>query len=301
MTAFAAVVSLLVADAALVPAAQAAPAEKAPPVTLRDLPLLRSEPPPVVEPQIPGGDFAGMPGPLGMAPIASKPTEPSFDPARSTPLDDQTTPIKRVWRNGDGTFTTQVSMGPVRHLDSTRRWVDDDFTLVAGPDGTSVAKAAAEPATFAALADSAAVATLPTAAGAVAVRHVGVQSVGAVLKDNTATYPGALGAGADLELAAIADGFEESVIVADRAIGSSYDEELVLPTGVSARNGAEGVELVDRAGTVVATYGRAFAHDASYPGGGVASITPVSVKVTASRSERAATVASVTVGITSQE
>jgi hypothetical protein len=92
-----------------------------------------------------------------------RPTLPSaFDPARSTVVEEETTPTAKVFRNPDSTLTAQVSATPSRFKDRGGRWVEIDLNLVPSPDGTLTARSAERPARLAARAGGA-TATVETA------------------------------------------------------------------------------------------------------------------------------------------
>ncbi len=263
--------------AVMSPAAAASPPKPKP---TRQLPALHSDPPakPV------GETRAG--GPLTSPP--PDPSEPegtfhgtkgaSFDPARSTVVDAETTPTKKVFANPDGTRTVQLDQAPVRHRDpATGKWADIDLRLVAGADGKL--GAASAPKGSARLATNAKgdVATVDSPAGTISLRHPDAASSAAATAGQTTTYARALPGGRDLALAARPDGFEETVTVPNAASGGTYLDELVVPAGVSARQGQSGVELVDAKGDVVATFANGLAHDATFPAGGPAALVAVTV------------------------
>jgi len=103
---------------------------------VRDLPALRSEPVPKTKPETPVGDFRDPPPhPAELGERRPVPKGAAFDPARSTPLDDQTTPTRRLYRNPDGTTTALVSTDAVRFQDGAGKWVEADLSLVAAPTG----------------------------------------------------------------------------------------------------------------------------------------------------------------------
>src|SRR4051812_21828060 len=81
-----------------------APAAKATTQKATDLPPLRSTPAPRLSPQVPTGDFSNPP------PESGRPEshQSHFDPTRSTGVDADTTPTKRVFQNPDGTRTAKV-------------------------------------------------------------------------------------------------------------------------------------------------------------------------------------------------
>ena len=84
-----------------------------------ELPPLPSTPPPPRTPAVPEGSFNYVPVPQEFAVGEPKDRPPSFDPARSRPVEEETTPTRRVWRNEDGTFSWKFdpyvrSFAPVR-------------------------------------------------------------------------------------------------------------------------------------------------------------------------------------------
>lgn len=270
------------------------PAPPAGAATERGLPPLPAGAPPERTPQISHtGDFTNPPPP---DPKGSSAKPSSFDPARSVPLDEQTTPTRRVWRNGDGTETEEVSLSAVRFKDPQGRWVDIDTTIVPGPDDTLVAKAAPGAARLRKRSGDTE-ATVDTAAGPVMLRHPGAQAVAAAVAGDHANYRSALG-GRDLELVLTPDGFKETVVIGSAAAGPSYRDELVLPPGASARTGDAGVEILDATGTVLAGFGGGVATDARFPAGGVGTQTPVAVRMIGTAPTRGgSTVATVEVSI----
>jgi len=113
-----------------------------------ELPPLPSTPPPPRTPAVPEGSFNYVPVPQEFAVGEPKDRPPSFDPARSRPVEEETTPTRRVWRNEDGTFTAKLDTRPVRHQGPEGHWVDTDVSLQAGPDGRLRAKAGLRPIPF---------------------------------------------------------------------------------------------------------------------------------------------------------
>jgi RHS repeat-associated protein len=292
-TAIAISLTLLAVDAGVAAPAQAQ--AKATATEAKDLPALVSAPAPRKAVESPGGDFSNPPL---LSPDDPRPTPtpkaPSFDKGRSTPVDAETTSTRKVFANPDGTRTAELATHPVRFKDPAGAWADIDLALAVGPDGTSAPKAASVSVRFGARADGP-VATLVTPAGAVALRHPGAAAVAPVTDKDHATYAKALAGGRDLVLAATAEGFKESVILPGASAPASYSEELVLPAGLGARQGPGGVELVDAAGAVVATYANGTAHDAAFPANGPDGLTPVVVTLADAKAE--ASVATVAVSI----
>lgn len=232
------------------------------------------------------GSAPTPPTPPTAAKAAPVSTAPGFDPVKSTLIESETTPTRGVYANPDGTRTHKISTSPVRFKDGAGKWTDFDLSLVARPDGTLGAKAAPNAATLAKQADGS-VATVQTSAGPVTLRHPDASPAAAVVDKQEAKFAKALSGGRDIKVVLTPDGFEESVILPDAKAPAAYREELSLPAGVSVRDANAGVELVDKAGKVIAAYGGGFAYDASYPRGDLPA--PVSVR-TVAQAGRVATI-----------
>ena len=232
---------------------------------------------------VPTGDIADIPphpSEQGDARRATKIT--GFDPARSTFIEAETTPTRRVASNPDGSKTLLLSAAPVRFKDNSGVWRDIDLSLVPGAGGALAAKSSAVPARLGAK-GTGDLATLDTLAGPIVLRHPDAlpapATVGKDDKRSQATYAKALPGGRDVVMSLTNAGIKENVVLADRSAPSSYTNELVLPAGVTAREGADGIELVDTAGAVVAVFTGGLVHDASFPAAGPASASPVQLKL----------------------
>jgi RHS repeat-associated protein len=265
--------ALAVLTATMVAVAPSAGAQTKAPKAARDLPLLRSDPAPKVTPERPTGDFTNPPPHPAEADTARSARPSGYDPDRSVPIAEETTPTKKVVANRDGSRTAIVSTRPVRFADATG-WHDIDLTLLPGAEGRLTAKAAPGAPTLAPRAEGV-VASVDTPAGPIGLRHPQSSPAPAVTDKARATYKGALG-GRDLVLALTTEGFEETVVLPDASSPNAYLDEFVLPVGVSARNADVGVEFVDAKATVVATFSNGVAFD-SAPGAKRAA-APVSVR-----------------------
>lgn len=149
LTTLAVTLSLLATPAIAAPDVAEAPAI----LKAGELPALPSAPAAKVKPVIPDQSLDGL---AEVAPLPSeldalnRRTKPSaFDPARSTPVDADTTPTQRVYKNPDGSRTAQISTQPVRYQDAAGTWQDFDVTPVVAPDGSLRAKSAPKAATLA--------------------------------------------------------------------------------------------------------------------------------------------------------
>ena len=217
----------------------------------------------------------------------------SFDPATSAVIDAEMSPTRKAWDNADGTTTVEVSKAERRFLDGAT-WRDIDMTLERGADGALRAKAAPSSAVVGARADDGV--SFDTEVGPIVLRHPDAPAVGARAEGPHATYPQAL-AGRDLTVALNPDGFEETVTVPSRDMAATYVDELVLPAGVSLRQAGEGVELVDRDGTVIAGFGGGLAFDsAPQP-----SMAPVAVRLLSEAGNEAASEGTATVPTTTPD
>jgi RHS repeat-associated protein len=281
MLAIAVCLAVLSLDTGVTQAAGATQAPQPKAKAANDLPGLASPRPaqPLPEPVTAGDDTANIPPhPSQLDTRRPTPKPSAFDPARSTPLDAESTATKRVWANPDGSHTMELSTGPKWFKDANGAVRELDLTVVTRPDGTKGAKAAPGAATLAKSA-GASVASVETPAGTVELRHPEALAVAGVDGGHGVRYARALPGGRDLVLALTPDGFEESVVLPDAAGPPSYVDQLVLPAGVTARQGTSGVELVDAQGAVVGVFGAGIASDASFPAGGPAAATPVSVRL----------------------
>lgn len=204
------------------------------------------------------------------------------DPARSTTIDAETTPTKRVTANPDGSRTLFESASPVRFKDPAGAWRDIDTALVAAADGSLSAKSSPVAARLGAGATGD-IATLDTSAGPIVLRHPEASpakaTVRAVGPKSDALYAGGLPGGRDVVMALTGSGIKENVVLADAKSPPTYIDELVLPPGMTARAAAADIELRDAKGELVATFAGGLAHDASFPGAGPAAATPVTLKL----------------------
>lgn len=242
-------------------------------------PAPQSVPQPRPAPETATGDFADPPRPDAMAAgFQVRKGHTGFDAARSTPEDDATTSgTQRRYRNPDGSRTLLLSQTPVRFRDRSGRWVDIDRSLVAAPDGSLEPKAAPE-GVHLSKSSQGAIATLDTPAGPIALRHPDVVASAVTVRGDTASYANALPGGRDVALAAADGGLEETVTLSSPAAGPTYVDDVVLPAGVTARQGDGRVELVDANGTVVAAVDGGSAFDATFPTN-IGAATPVSVRL----------------------
>lgn len=239
-------------------------------VAAEDLPPLPSVPEPEVSPLVPEGDFSNAPPTVSETPwkvpdVAAD----SFDAENSTVIESETTTTRLVFANPDGTRTAKLSAGPVRYQDGSGTWRDIDLSLVARPDGWFDAAGASQSARVPGTLSAAGVVVAPTSAGDVIVSHPEALPVVASVSGRTATYLGGLPGGRDVVVSLTTTGFEESVVISGAAQGS-YQQDLTLPPGVTARQEASGVELVDSSGSVIGQMSGGWATDATGAEGPIA-------------------------------
>jgi RHS repeat-associated protein len=212
-------------------------------------------------PAAPAGDVSNRPGaPSGGGPATR--AGGGFVAGQSTPVAGSTSPSSQVFDNPDGSQTEVLTAGPVRFQDASGGWQDIDTTLVAGADGSLRATSAKDAPRLASHAAGALI-TMDTPAGPVVVSHPDSQSVAAATAGSTATYAGGLAGGRDLVESLSASGVEETVVLHSAADSASYPVTITLPAGLTARQGAAGVEFVDSQGVVDAAFGGGRVVDAS--------------------------------------
>jgi len=268
--------TLAVTAAMLVGISPAATAAGKPPVkAAKDLPPLPATAPPKAQPEVVKGDFSNPPLNPGDVSAIRQPTKSAFDPAKSRLIDSETTPTKLTYANPDGTRTDVITQQPTRFKDAKGAWVDTDLALAPTPNGSLRAKASDKSATAAAKADG--VTSIDVAGGTIELRHRDAGPVPATLDTGTATYAKALGR-RDLRVSLVSGGIEEFVVLPDAGAGASYVTEVTLPAGFAARDAKGGVEVLDGAGTVVATMNNGWANDAHQA---IEALTPVTVHLLA--------------------
>ncbi len=205
----------------------------------------------------------------------------------------------------DGTLTTEVSAGPVRFQDPAGAWQPIDLELVAAGGRLRPRAAALSAPRLLAQAGPAAGPVVEVGAGAqvfawgpqgagsaaaVTSRPAGPAAAGRV------RYPGLLPGGRDLQLDVTAGGVRESVVLPDRAgalTAPSYTDVFTVPAGATARQAAGGVEFVDPAGVVVASFGGGHAYDSAPSDSAEPAQTAVTTRVAAQAGRQV----TVTVGI----
>ncbi|WP_326549262.1 LamG-like jellyroll fold domain-containing protein [Micromonospora sp. NBC_01813] len=229
--------------------------------------------------------YAGQPAvPESVTPV----TAVRYDAATSRRDAGASRSTMTVYDNADGSTTAQLSTvqvnyqaedGSWRPVDSTLvrrgdRWVVREsplgLSLGATSEATDVATSEATDVATSGATDGAAAGpaaeplvefSLP-GGGSMGWSLAGAAAVTPVVDGETATYPEVF-PGTDLELVARPDGVKETLILASPQAGSEWVFPLTLD-GVTARAGAGGsVELVDDAGSVVASIPPAFMEDSS--------------------------------------
>lgn len=180
-------------------------------------------------------------------------------------------------RRADGSQSVDVTAGPSHFRDAQGHWQDID--LRAADDGAGRFRPVrAAKAHRIGKVSSGSVVTIDTSAGALTVSHADATGARST-SDGTrpggleVRYPKGLAGGRDLVEGFTVTGVEERVSVPDAAAGASYQVQLGLPKGATARQDSSGVLVVDRTGWAVAGVGDGLAEDAKFAD------TPVSVSL----------------------
>ncbi|MBL7496454.1 DNRLRE domain-containing protein [Frankia sp. CNm7] len=168
-----------------------------------------------------------------------------------------------VFRNPDGTYSTEVSTEPVRFQDEQGRWVEVDTGLEEQSGGGFEAKSVAAPVEIAAAADDAELARIELGDGLSA----GFALEGAAASDGVADGESVTFAEvreqADLELSASASGLKEVIVLQSADAPTSWTFPLALE-GLTAGLDRQGrVVLSDGSGAVVAVVPRGWMEDSS--------------------------------------
>jgi len=193
--------------------------------------------------------------------------DPSFDARTSKRLAAKSTAQSDVYLNADGSVTRRAYSSPTNFRAADGTWKPIDTDLVRKSDGrlhtkanslnASVAGTAPAPQAAADLASL----TLPSGES-VGYTLDGAQSVAAVVDDNTATYNRILPQ-TDIELETLDAGFKETLILRTPEAVSSWVFPLNL-RGLTPKLVASGdVQLVNKAGKVVAWFPKGFMVDAA--------------------------------------
>ena len=257
----------------LVSTVATAPPARADTLQPQALPPLPADPPNVLQPQQPTGDFSNPPPTAGQAASVVGQSKPSaFDPLKSNPLPALTTPTRAVYKNLDGTRTAIITPHPTRFQDATGAWQTIDLALLARAGGVLAATADPSAPVLAAQSSSGTLVTIPTAAGIVGFAHPDAVPVTGTASGSTATYANALPGARDIVEQLLVDGFDDTVILHNPGAPGSYTVTFTLPAGLSVQPGGPGVQFVDATGALIATFGGGLASDAS---GGARSETAV--------------------------
>jgi hypothetical protein len=211
---------------------------------------------------------------LAAAPRKAKPVTESV-------VDAATTETSQLIRRSDGTIVQRVSSAPVRFKDANGVWVDVDTTLVADENGVH-AKATKHPVRVdentgpraAIMTAAGELLSSPELPGVDPVARGSKNGLARGLNKSGADYRDAAGNGVSFE--AMASGLKESVVATSTAGPAGYRSNVIVPEGLTARQGTNVVEFVDAAGTVQLIYGGGVAWD-SRKGKTGGAVTPVIV------------------------
>ncbi|MFJ2646705.1 LamG-like jellyroll fold domain-containing protein [Streptomyces sp. NPDC087420] len=187
---------------------------------------------------------------------------------------DETTPTQLVTAHPDGTFTVDVSPGPVR-VQQGGAWVPVDTDLRLDAAGAVVPKAAAVPMEFSGGGSTAPLARMGDAGKTYTVGSPWTLPA-PVLAGATATYQNVM-PGIDLVVEATPDGFSENLVVKTRGAATGADlARIAFPVsldGVAVRDsGAGGAALVSGDGRPVFTTGTGLMYDSTATVAGSATV-----------------------------
>lgn len=244
-----------------------------------ELPALGVGDEPVVEPAHAPGDF-DRPPPL----VADE--EPDSGEASSDEdsevLEDLTTPTREVLANEDGSVTENLSTLPVRFEDASGEWREIDLDLVDDGRGDLVTESSPAPVRLLAEEPGAVEVELPQGPVQVSAPDVvegDLADPEAIGERATAEGEG----GTSLEVAATPWGFEQFFEVPNARSPASYEVDLQLPAGLSARDGARGVEVVDGRGQLVGFFAGGLAQDSATEGVAEGAVADVVTSIAAAR------------------
>ncbi|WP_051467498.1 DNRLRE domain-containing protein [Pseudofrankia saprophytica] len=225
------------------------------------VPTTGTQPKPLhAQPFVPKPPTAAEVAAVGSAPREARfgdttlvvPERPAADPATGARAGRVEVPSLRtadaeVFRNRDGTYTTEVALGGASRFKNAKGdWVGVDTALVVGDKGRLRARSTQTSTEVAARADDAALGRLDLGDGtSVAFGVEGARPVEAKVDGSTATYAG-IAQDADLELVPTAGGLKEVLVLGSAAAPTSWVYPLAL-TGLTAKVDGRQVVLVDRA------------------------------------------------------
>ncbi|GGM45872.1 hypothetical protein GCM10012275_16090 [Longimycelium tulufanense] len=201
------------------------------------------------------------PTPANHAEVADAPTrEPTFDPGTSVELPERRSSHERVYRNEDGTETTEFATAPLNYRTRDGTWEPIDSRLVPAADGWRNAADAVE----IRLAGQAKVKELVRLgfddSRAAGFGLAGAAAVAGNADGDTVTYPDVLG-GVDLKVQAQGGGVKETLVLRSPDVPHSYVFPLSL-SGLEAKIVGGQVELVDSSGRQRAVIPSGFMWDA---------------------------------------
>ena len=191
-------------------------------------------------------------------------------------MDAETTATKKVYANPDGSKTAVITDGPARVADGHGGWKDIDLRLAPGADGRLRPNASPTPVSIAAVSGGD-LATIDTPAGALDLSLAPSDAPSPPISalDSRATVDNsapshrarladAAGPGVDVEVSPMVHGVETTYVLPDAATAArTYQEQLTLPQGWSARQGDGAVELLDAAGSPAGSWNGGTAEDSA--------------------------------------
>jgi RHS repeat-associated protein len=183
-----------------------------------------------------------------------------FNPSRSTELPAARTANQRVYRNQDGSETTEFSTTPINYRQGDGTWAKIDTTLRRGSGWSN--SAGAVDVRFAGVADDEKLADIGLdAEHSIGFGLRGAEDVAGTAKGSTIRYQG-VRPGVDLELEATGNGAKETLVLSSASAPTQYVFDLHLKGLTAALDAGNAVVLSDAQGRRRATIPAGFMVDA---------------------------------------
>lgn len=216
----------------------------------------------VAQDEVPEGTFWPAPG-RSPAEAWNTAKGGGFVEGQSQLASELTTEVRKVWRNPDGSTTEELATTPVRFREGSGAWREYDHSL-SSKDGRLVPLAAPADEFISKKSDDGVVVQVQTDAGPVGLEQPDTKSAPATVAGETVMFENAVDGSADLVVGLFPGGFKTTVVVPDADPGrESFEQILTVPEGTTARNGGPGVELYDKDGVPIGSYGSGMAYDSA--------------------------------------
>lgn len=216
----------------------------------------------VAQDEVPEGTFWPAPG-RSPAEAWNTAKGGGFVEGQSQLASELTTEVRKVWRNPDGSTTEELATTPVRFREGSGGWREYDHSL-SSKNGRLVPLAAPADEFISKKSDDGVVVQVQTDAGPVGLEQPDAKSASATVAGESVMFENAVDDSADLVVGLFPGGFKTTVVVPDADPGrESFEQILTVPEGTTARNGGPGVELYDKDGVLVGSYGSGMAYDSA--------------------------------------